>query len=245
MLGTARYMTNSIRAPDNLSRNYIIKADGKKYYNAKASAHFITSRSGETIRLVKDDRAAWHAGSSSTTPKFNGRGSLNLWTIGHEICNWGPLILTDEGYMTSGNGWTHKYDGPPPLRRTEYHPASIKYEYKDGEKVFPSGFIDYWEPYPQIQLDAVAELWAELIERYDIEREFITGHQYVDPGRKIDPGPAFPLEEIINSAWLKVKSNYMINPTVAASDVEIESNRIKSSRHHVGFCATILSKFLS
>lgn len=52
-------------------------------------------------------------------------------------------------------------------------------------------------PYPLAQLDAGAELCAELCSRYSIPLNRIVGHDMVAPGRKIDPGADFPWREFL------------------------------------------------
>ena len=45
--------------------------------------------------------------------------------------------------------------------------------------------------YTDAQYEALIELTEELIEKYDISWDNITGHENVAPGRKKDPGPNF------------------------------------------------------
>ncbi|RDH81481.1 MAG: 1,6-anhydro-N-acetylmuramyl-L-alanine amidase AmpD [endosymbiont of Galathealinum brachiosum] len=48
------------------------------------------------------------------------------------------------------------------------------------------------EPYEDIQYEKLAELILELRQNYpDINKNAITGHSDIAPGRKTDPGPAF------------------------------------------------------
>lgn len=48
------------------------------------------------------------------------------------------------------------------------------------------------DPYPEVQLDAAAQVVAELCGRYGIALNRIVGHEHVAPGRKVDPGADFP-----------------------------------------------------
>lgn len=61
-----------------------------------------------------------------------------------------------------------------------------------------------WQGFTGEQIDAVIRLTRDLIARYDIAPENVVGHADVSPGRKIDPGPAFPwqrLHEAGVGAW--------------------------------------------
>ncbi|MES1925381.1 N-acetylmuramoyl-L-alanine amidase [Salinisphaera sp. T31B1] len=49
-----------------------------------------------------------------------------------------------------------------------------------------------WAGFGDAQIDAVIALTRDLIARYDIAPENVVGHADISPGRKIDPGPAFP-----------------------------------------------------
>lgn len=55
---------------------------------SKVSAHYIVDRDGSIVRSVPDAQRAWHAGKSV----FQGRGDVNTFSIGIEICNVGDGI---------------------------------------------------------------------------------------------------------------------------------------------------------
>ena len=50
----------------------------------------------------------------------------------------------------------------------------------------------YWHRYTSEQLAVVEAICAALIQRYGIQH--ILGHEEIAPSRKVDPGPAFPLD---------------------------------------------------
>ena len=58
--------------------------------NSKVSCHYLISRNGRIIQLVKDNKIAWHAGKSKWS-KFK---NLNKFSIGIELVNKG----SDHGY---------------------------------------------------------------------------------------------------------------------------------------------------
>ena len=179
--------------------------------DAKASAHYVVSRSGKVTQLVKEERAAWHAGSSITKPSLNGVTGLNSRSIGIEICNWGPLFKAkvDEDVALANGGtakrvegatycaarrWTYKYRGPTPEIR------HVNTDVIKNDKHWPgAGHIYLWEPYPKAQIEAILELLKDIVSRYPhITKEWVTRHQDIDPTRKIDTGPAFPLDYIFD-----------------------------------------------
>ncbi len=57
---------------------------------AKVSAHYVVSETGDVFRLVAEEHRAWHAGESH----WRGFGNINARSIGIEICNPGH----NEGY---------------------------------------------------------------------------------------------------------------------------------------------------
>jgi len=62
-------------------------------------------------------------------------------------------------------------------------------------------------------------LVAGIVLRYNIpvDREHIIGHDEVDPGRKVDPGPAFPWTEFIEQVKQKAKGGVYVSPGLARS----------------------------
>lgn len=206
---TVRYLCNRAKAPQGTTSGIVV-VDGQKYYDAKAAAHYVTSRPEgperkvRTVQLVKEEEAAWHAGSKTTTPALNGKKNVNLWSIGHEICNWGGLRkVGDRFYCWPGN-WSYEYRGPTPVKIPKMYDFIKKdksYTDKDGKAIFPDGVIEWWEPYQEETIQAVTALWKDVIARNSIAREWITGHETVDPARKTDPGPAFPWERILAAIY--------------------------------------------
>ena len=182
---------------------------------AKVSAHYVVSRSGKIYQMVMENRAAWHAGSSSSVPKLNGRKHLNGFTIGIEICNWGPLFkairdedvslrdgtiarrVTDKIYCAAQR-WTREYKGPTPEIHHKNTDVIKKMKFWPGQD-----HVYLWEPYSEAQLEAVRNLLIDIIvNRYPhIEREWVARHQDTDPTRKLDPGPAFPFASIMDDIF--------------------------------------------
>lgn len=142
---------------------------------AKAAAHIVVGRDGTVKQVVPFNVKAWHAGVSI----WRGRRNCNDYSIGIEVDNWGRLVKAGDGTMRS-------YTGTPVA------PASAAFLTHKNEKS-PS----YWELYTQPQLDALAEVTRAILEAYPSIKE-IVGHDDIAPGRKVDPGPAFPMSRFVS-----------------------------------------------
>jgi N-acetylmuramoyl-L-alanine amidase len=149
---------------------------------AKASAHFVIGRGGELIQLVPLDERAWHAGGASS--RWRGLTvNARSWSI--ELANRGWLRRTAAGRVVDSAGG--RFSGP----------------------VHADAHGGLWEAFPAPQLETATALVAELIRRCPVlaledhrpgELPRICGHRDVDPSRKVDPGPAFPLADVCAAA---------------------------------------------
>lgn len=142
---------------------------------AKAAAHVVVGRDGTVKQVVPFNVKAWHAGVSI----WRGVRNCNDYSIGIEVDNWGRLVKAGDGQMRS-------YTGSP------VEPASTAFLQHKHEQS-PS----YWELYTQPQLDALADVTRALLAAYPSIRE-IVGHDDIAPGRKVDPGPAFPMARFVS-----------------------------------------------
>jgi N-acetylmuramoyl-L-alanine amidase len=121
--------------------------------------------------LVAFDTVAWHAGKSA----YDGRTGLNAFSIGIEIDNAGRLERQGDRYFS----WFGR----------EY----------PGDQVFQGvhrieSEASYWHRYQEKDIALVRDLCALLAKAYPIRQ--ILGHEEIAPGRKTDPGPAFPLDRL-------------------------------------------------
>lgn len=57
----------------------------------EVSAHWVVSRSGDTVQLVDESRRAWHAGAGS----WQGQGDVNSRSVGIELDNDGTSPFPD------------------------------------------------------------------------------------------------------------------------------------------------------
>lgn len=135
------------------------------------SAHLFVDRDGSVIQTVPFNTVAFHAGPSS----WRGFNGLNKFSIGIEIANIGFLDQRVAG------GWTRSG-----LTRVFPDSEVMVAAHKNG------GPTIAWEIYPDAQLKAVAAITLALREAYP-EIQEVVGHDDISPGRKIDPGPAFPI----------------------------------------------------
>lgn len=137
------------------------------------SAHYIVGIDGETRRLVRERDRAWHAGQSA----WNGKDQVNQRSIGVELVNFGWGEALEQGHIRRTE------DGA--LRLADAPPASVR-----DDRPASAGFV--WAAFPEAQLLAVLALVTAIVRRHAIDPSQVIGHEHVAPGRKRDPGPAFP-----------------------------------------------------
>ncbi len=138
----------------------------------KTSAHFLIERDGKIVQMVKLTDRAWHAGVS----EWKGKKDVNNFSVGIEICNWGPLIKKDGKYFCWPNNYSLEYKGSNP---------------------FIDKLGNVWEPYSDMQILALIGVTKYILKEIPtIALENIVGHEHIALGRKQDPGPAFPWEAV-------------------------------------------------
>lgn len=170
--------------PDSIIVHYTAGPSGDstvKYFsrsNARLSAHLVVHEDGRVTQMVPFDKKAYHAGTSY----YDGRSSFNNFSVGIEISNPGYLTKKSVGYVT---WWEAKKSNPKPV------PEDMVFEGKHRNSVTRA---KYWHKYTPEQIAAVEEICKALYEAYEIK--YILGHEEIAPGRKTDPGPAFPLDEL-------------------------------------------------
>ncbi|MFA4949592.1 N-acetylmuramoyl-L-alanine amidase [Brevundimonas sp.] len=112
---------------------------------AKVSAHYVVDEDGSILKLVPEERRAWHAGRGV----WLGETDCNAASIGIEIVNPG-----------------HEF-----------------------------GYRDF----PEVQVDAVISLIADIRTRWTIPDTRIIAHSDLAPDRKQDPGERFPWKRLAGS----------------------------------------------
>jgi N-acetylmuramoyl-L-alanine amidase len=140
-----------------------------------ASAHIVLGRDGRIVQLAPFNVVTWHAGVS----QWSGINGLNPFAIGIELDNAGLLHREGERCVA----WFGKA-----------YPDSevVVAEHKHGGGVRP------WHSYSEVQIGRALELCEALAAHYGIED--ILGHEDIARGRKVDPGPAFPLGAVRSRA---------------------------------------------
>jgi len=135
---------------------------------SRPGVHLVIGRDGAIVQMAPFNRVVWHAGRI----QWLGRTGLNRSTIGIELDNAGP--------MTGGPGkWRAWFGG----------------EYADEDVVLAAHPADGeqrgWHRYTEAQLQTALDVSSLLVARYGLSD--VLGHDEIAPGRKLDPGPAFPM----------------------------------------------------
>lgn len=141
------------------------------------SAHLVIDKDGNVTQLAPFDAICWHAGVST----WKGINGMNSYSIGIEIVNSGIISKRGNDYYSADG---HKVE-------------SFK------ELTNKLGLRAVWELYPDKQIETIAAVSKALQTHYSLKE--IIGHEDVSPGRKTDPGPAFPWEKIKDLSNFSVK----------------------------------------
>jgi N-acetylmuramoyl-L-alanine amidase len=140
-----------------------------------ASAHVVLGRDGRIVQLAPFNVVTWHAGVS----QWNGLTGMNQYAIGIEMDNAGMLHREGERFVS----WFGK----------EYPSSDVRLaEHRHGGGVQP------WHTFTEVQIARALELSELLVAHYGLQD--VLGHEDIAPGRKTDPGPAFPLASVRSRA---------------------------------------------
>jgi N-acetylmuramoyl-L-alanine amidase len=138
-----------------------------------ASAHLVIGRDSRIYQLVDFNTQAWHAGRSH----YLGKTGQNAYSVGIELENAGLLHERNKRYYT----WFGK-------RIPDEQVIQL---------VNPqTGFHAWWHTYTEIQLKTLKNVIGLLLYHYKFNR--VVGHSEISLTGKIDPGPAFPMDEFKN-----------------------------------------------
>ncbi len=156
--------------------------------NRTVSAHLVLHEDGTVTQMVNFNRRAYHAGKSA----YGDRVGYNAFSIGIEISNPGYLVRNPkgEGFVT---WWEKKKKSPKPVSEELIYTGTHRNAAKTP--------MQQWYKYPQAQIDAAYEICEAIAAAYEIKE--ILGHEEIAPGRKADPGPAFPLDDLRKTIFEK------------------------------------------
>lgn len=136
--------------------------------DAGASAHLVVGRDGIITQMVPFNQIAWHAGIS----RWEDRVGLNAYSIGIELDNPGKL-------SRRGNRWFSWFE--------QAYDDEFVIEAVHKNESETAG----WHTYTPKQIEAALDVSSILMKKYELKD--VLGHEDISPGRKSDPGPAFPM----------------------------------------------------
>lgn len=172
------------------------------------SVHATIERTGQVFRHVDDVNRCKHVGAGS----WAGRSSLNSRALGIEIVNFGPSDGPWNGEPSPHPvfDWARDRPNDPELLpdpegrtwwRDETYGGRTTRVLTQQTAVLAGPFgadlpdhrgTGWWTTYPTSQVEAVAIQVANWGVTFGVLPEYVVGHEHVSPGRKTDPGPAFP-----------------------------------------------------
>lgn len=162
---------------------------------SEAAAHFVIGRDGKIVQLAPLYDRTWHAGGTRNRPsQLFGRGNVNGRTISIELMNWGPLRRDAHGQVWS-------VAGPTPRRFT----GEVFEAEPSNTRMFNNEAYALWEAFPEPLMVSLIDIMRDILAALPAIGHRgpagCVGHEDVDPGRKIDPGPAFPWYRIRNALF--------------------------------------------
>lgn len=159
---------------------------------SQASAHLVLGRDGSLTQLAPFNAKTWHAGVSH----WEGLTGLNSHSIGVEMDNAGRLTKVGSTYR-----------------------AWFQAEYPEEEVICAKhkfeADLSFWHTYTAAQVEAATELALTLVRSYGLKD--ILGHEDIAPGRKSDPGPAFPLANIRSRVYGRLDEEDKVFEVIADS----------------------------
>lgn len=146
----------------------------------RSSVQLLVDSDGSVTQLVDLNKRAWHAGVSV----WGELDDINSHSIGIEVVNYGYLLKTANNEFRLGNG------KPAPFGAEEV---------VEARHASPAVRYSYWHAYTPQQIETCGELAQLLVAHYGLKE--ILGHDDIAPGRKVDPGPAFPMARMRSLAF--------------------------------------------
>lgn len=169
----------------------------------KVSSTFVVGIDGELIQMALVDRKTSHAGESS----WRGRRYCNGFAVPIEIVSPGKLVGRNSTEAVSWFGQVF------PLGNLIF---------KDSK---PHGGPSWWLPYDRRQIETVEALIRGLALEFPSITD-VAGHWEISPGRKVDPGPHFPLD--------RMKAILSTREAPPVADLKKVQQRLADLGYHVG-----------
>jgi len=172
--------------------------------------------------MVPTGKRAYHAGQS----KWKGISGLNSCSVGIEIVSPGKLDNTGKAYFG-----------------TVADPSEIV------SMTSPAHGRGHWLPYTKEQITAVVAICRAVVEEYPDCNDIVT-HYQISPGRKIDVGPQFPLEEVRRLVFDPTPAEEELTPPVVIpppappAPVQAVAAEIASSKTSQGLLTLIVGWLL-
>ena len=135
---------------------------------ARASAYLVVGRNGSVTQQIPFNRIAWHAGKS----RWQEDQRLNRLSLGIELDNAGRLERVGDRWRA---WFGREYESSEVIEAVHKHQTEA------------SGC----HLYTPEQIEAAVETASLLSSKYNLRE--VLGHDDISPGRKSDPGPAFPI----------------------------------------------------
>jgi len=152
---------------------------------ARASAHVVIGRAGEIVQLASFNKVAWHAGAS----RWRGVTGLNKYSIGIELDNAGVLERKG-GRLQAWFGGDY----------SDSEAMSAIHQHEDRER--------FWHTFTELQIEVATRVVSIIADHYNISE--VIGHDDISPGRKLDPGPAFPMKSFRSIAMGRRENDFEI-----------------------------------
>lgn len=203
------YKGGRLIAPSVIVVHFTAGAGGAKQSidwmnKAGTSAHVVIDRGGACWQSLPFTKVAYHAGNGDWGGFHN---TLNHHSFGIELCNLGPMWRTPKRQMVDSYGreQTDRMTVPMPHRNGGILEVKKLVGEDNYKKIVAKGIKDpnfnlcEWEIFPDEQTRALQQLCSLLVTRYPTITHII-GHDTYARMRKIDPGPALPLEKLVS--WM-------------------------------------------
>lgn len=197
---------DALGSAERTARGFAVKG------SRSASTHGVIDRKSSSGSLYADvyvlasihDRT-WHAGFDFengdvpyTLPNGIVTKSPNQWFIGWDMSNWGDLRLDTDGNWCS---WPKKNKDSKPYT----YPVFSKIKVVNDPTLITQVNKKTWEAYTEPSLNTYKSLVAALALETGMTRDWHVRHSDLSPKRKMDPGPHFPFDQLLDEVYADIE----------------------------------------